>query len=116
MKKVFILLIFSITCFISCGNNKDVDLVKNGHFGMYPDITVGEIIDKIFEKVKWKKITKDKKNYISVTGVTKNGKEVEIKFHIHKNKWEIDSVNIDNKPVAKDNIERDLYDIYRLQE
>ncbi len=54
MQKIFILLTLTILFMASCfDSSENIDIVKNGSFYSYPDITVGKMVNTIFEKVNW---------------------------------------------------------------
>ena len=51
MQKIFILSILKILFIVSClDSSENIDIVKNGSFYSYPDITVGKMVKTIFEK------------------------------------------------------------------
>ena len=69
MKKYLIL--FFITIFLaSCfAENENIDMVKNGSFNKYPNVTIGEVVDTVFDKVKWEAIVgEDGNEYVNMRG------------------------------------------------
>lgn len=120
MRKIFILTTLIILFIVSCfGNSENIDLVKNGAFNSYPDITVGKMVDTIFEKVNWEEIIADDGNsYVNMYGYTEDDDEALIQFRIKYNEdngekyWEVNALEINGTPESTRGIARDLYNLY----
>ena len=108
----FIILIISL--FIFRGSGKYIDLVKNGAFQVYPNITIEELINGAMYNPKWKQgQTEDGINFVNVSGLIE-GNKVVIQFKIHKNEnsWEVNALEINGQPMSTQGIARDLYNLY----
>lgn len=108
----FIILIISL--FIFRGSGKYIDLVKNGAFQVYPNITIEELINGAMYNPKWKQgQTEDGINFVNVSGLIE-GNKVVIQFKIHKNEnsWEVNALEINGQPMPTQGIARALYNSY----
>lgn len=107
-------IILIISLFTFRGSGKYIDLVKNGAFQAYPDITIEELINGAMYNPKWKQgQTEDGINFVNVSGLIE-GNKVVIQFKIHKNEnsWEVNALEINGQPMSKQGIARDLYNLY----
>ena len=120
MQKIFILSILTILFIVSClGSSENIDIVKNGSFYSYPDITVGKMVNTIFEKVNWEEIIADDGNsYVNMYGYTEDDDEILIQFRIKYNEdnwekyWEVNAMEMNGEPTTTRGIANDLYDLY----
>ena len=83
MKKLFIIAVSIFLFIISCSSDgTNIDMVKHGAFEAYPDITVGEMVDAIFDEVQWEEIVaEDGNDYVNMHG-TLEGDKASIQFRI----------------------------------
>lgn len=119
MQKIFILSILTILFIVSClGSSENINIVKNGSFYSYPDITVGKMVNTIFEKVNWEEIIADDGNsYVNMYGYTEDDDEVLIQFRIKyrdnlEKYWEVNAMEMNGEPTTTRGIANDLYDLY----
>ncbi|TXJ30349.1 hypothetical protein EPJ69_09765 [Brachyspira aalborgi] len=119
MQKIFILLTLTILFMASCfDSSENIDIVKNGSFYSYPDITVGKMVNTIFEKVNWEEIIADDGNsYVNMYGYTEDDDEVLIQFRIKyrdnlEKYWEVNAMEMNGEPTTTRGIANDLYDLY----
>lgn len=110
MKKLVCILISLLFILISCSN---VDLVKHGSFNSYPDVTVGEMVDAIFDDVEWEEIVAtDGNDYVNMHG-TLGGNSALIQFKIlDDGSWIVHALEINGIPDTTYNIAQDLYTLY----
>lgn len=113
MQKIFILLIFTILFIVSCfDSSENIDIVKNGDFNRYPNVTIGEIADTIFTKVKYKEIIADDgDSYVNLYGYAEDD-EVLIQFRIYEDSWEVYAVEVNEEPVRTMGIADEVYGLY----
>ena len=113
MQKIFILLIFIILFIVSCfDSSENIDIVKNGAFNRYPNVTIGEIADTIFTKVKYKEIIADDvDSYVNLYGYAEDD-EVLIQFRIYEDSWKVYAVEVNGEPVGTMGIADELYGLY----
>lgn len=119
MQKIFILLTLTILFIASCfDSSENINIVKNGSFYSYPDITVGKMVNTIFEKVNWEEIIADDGNsYVNMYGYTEDDDEVLIQFRIKyrdnlEKYWEVNAMEMNGEPTTTRGIANDLYDLY----
>lgn len=120
MQKIFILSTLTILFIVSCfDSSENIDMVKNGSFNSYPDITVGKMVNTIFEKVNWEEIIADDGNsYVNMYGYTEDDDEILIQFRININEdswekyWEVNAMEMNGEPATTRGIADDLYDLY----
>lgn len=119
MQKIFILLTLTILFMASCfDSSENINIVKNGSFYSYPDITVGKMVNTIFEKVNWEEIIADDGNsYVNMYGYTEDDDEVLIQFRIKyrdnlEKYWEVNAMEMNGEPTTTRGIANDLYDLY----
>lgn len=119
MQKIFILLTLTILFIASCfDSSENINIVKNGSFYSYPDITVGKMVNTIFEKVNWEEIIADDGNsYVNMYGYTEDDDEVLIQFRIKyrdnlEKYWEVNAMEMNGEPTTIRGIANDLYDLY----
>ena len=119
MQKIFILLTLTILFIASCfDSSENINIVKNGSFYSYPDITVGKMVNTIFEKVNWEEIIADDGNsYVNMYGYTEDDDEVLIQFRIKyrdnlEQYWEVNAMEMNGEPTTIRGIANDLYDLY----
>ena len=114
MKKLFIITASIFLFIISCSSDGGyIDMVKHGAFEAYPDVTVGEMVDAIFDEVEWEEIVaEDGNDYVNMHG-TLEGDKASIQFRILDDEsWIVYALEINGKPDTTDNIAEDLYNIY----
>lgn len=114
MQKIFILLTLTILFMVSCfDSSENIDIVKNGSFSKYPNVTIGEIADTIFTKVKYKEIIADDGNsYVNLYGYAEED-EVLIQFRIkNETSWKVYAVEVNGEPVGTIGIADELYGLY----
>lgn len=113
MRKIFILSTLIILFIVSCfDSSENIDMVKNGSFNSYPNVTVGEIADTIFTKVKYKEIIADDGNsYVNLYGYAEDD-EVLIQFRINETSWKVYAVEVNGEPVGTRGIADELYGLY----
>lgn len=118
MQKIFILLTLTILFMASCfDSSENIDIVKNGSFSKYPNVTIGEIASTIFTKVKYKEIIADDGNsYVNLYGYAEED-EVLIQFRIKyrdnlEKYWEVNAMEMNGEPATTRGIANDLYDLY----
>lgn len=112
MKKLFFILTSLLFILISCSN---IDLVKHGSFNNYPDVTVGEMVDAIFDEVEWEEIVaEDGNDYVNMHG-TLEGDKASIQFKIlDDGSWIVHALEINGVPNTTYNIAKDLYTLYLM--
>lgn len=113
MKKyliLFFIIIFIVSCFYSSEN---IDMVKNGSFNKYPNVTIGEVVDTVFDKVKWEAIIgEDGNEYVNMRGYLLDGSKALFQFRIIDNSsWRLNALEIDDEP-SDINIVDNLYYMY----
>lgn len=113
MKKYLIL--FFITIFLaSCfAENENIDMVKNGSFNKYPNVTIGEVVDTVFDKVKWEAIVgEDGNEYVNMSGYLLDGSKALFQFRIiDDSSWRLHALELDDEP-SDINIVDSLYYMY----
>ncbi|TXJ44083.1 hypothetical protein EPJ70_07535 [Brachyspira aalborgi] len=119
MQKIFILLTLTILFMASCfDSSENINIVKNGSFYSYPDITVGKMVNTIFEKVNWEEIIADDGNsYVNMYGYTEDDDEVLIQFRIKyrdnlEKYWEVNAMEMNGEPTTTRGIADELYGLY----
>ena len=65
---VLILLVVVIFCLLGSSLDKDVRIVKTGHFYAAQNITVGDAFDKFFANTKWKSSVNGNTHYVYFEG------------------------------------------------
>ena len=72
MKKIFVITVSIFLIIVSCssGSDKYADMVKHGSFNSYPNVTVGEIFETVFEHTDWESFIADddNKRYVECSG------------------------------------------------
>ena len=98
MKKLFTVLSF-LFVLISCSGGNYIDIVKHGSFNAYPDVTIGEMVNTIFDEVEWEQILADDGNdYVNMHG-TIDGEKTSIQFKIlDDTSWTVYALEINGKP------------------
>ncbi|MCZ9891806.1 hypothetical protein OFR29_05795 [Brachyspira hyodysenteriae] len=114
MKKISVVLVSFLFLLISCSGS-NIDMVRDGAFEAYPDITVGEMVDAIFDEVEWEEIVaEDGKDYVNMHG-TLEGDKASIQFRILDDEsWIVYALEINGEPDTTDNIAEDLYNLYLI--
>ncbi|TXJ21661.1 zinc ribbon domain-containing protein [Brachyspira aalborgi] len=103
-----------ISLFTFRGSGKYIDLVKNGAFRVYPNITIEELINGAMHNPKWKQgQTEDGINFVNVSGLIE-GNKVVIQFKIDKNEnsFGVNALEVNGQPRSTQGIEIDLYSLY----
>lgn len=116
MKKLFIFTVSIFLLIISCSTEDEyIYMVKYGNFNAYPDVTVGEMVDTIFDEVEWEQIVADDgKDYVNMHG-TINGEVASIQFKIlNDESWIVYALEINGIPDTTENIAEDLYNLYLM--
>lgn len=116
MKKLFIFTVSIFLLIISCSTEDEyIYMVKYGNFNAYPDVTVGEMVDTIFDEVEWEQIVADYgKDYVNMHG-TINGEVASIQFKIlNDESWIVYALEINGIPDTTENIAEDLYNLYLM--
>ncbi|WP_302280338.1 hypothetical protein [Brachyspira pilosicoli] len=116
MKKLFIFTVSIFLLMISCSSEDEyIYMVKHGTFNAYPDVTVGEMVDTIFDEVEWEQIVADDgKDYVNMHG-TINGEAASIQFKIlNDESWIVYALEINGIPDTTKNIAEDLYSLYLM--
>lgn len=99
------LLLIMTALIAGCGNDKYVDIVRNGSFYGYPNIKIGKAFDQFFEDSKWKSFTTDDdERVVEFTGkclVLNQKAKVLIQFTINKDEtFEVNYSSINDEPMA----------------
>ena len=107
---LFFIIIFIISCFSSSEN---IDMVKNGSFNKYPNVTIGEVVDMVFDKVKWEAIIgEDGNEYVNMRGYLLDGSKALFQFRIiDDSSWRLNALETDDTP-SDINIVDNLYYMY----
>ena len=107
---LFFVIIFIISCFSSSEN---IDMVKNGSFNKYPNVTIGEVVDMVFDKVKWEAIIgEDGNEYVNMRGYLLDGSKALFQFRIiDDSSWRLNALETDDTP-SDINIVDNLYYMY----
>ena len=104
-----------ISLFTFRGSGKYINMVKNGAFQAYPNITVGKLINGAIKNPKWEQIiAQDGKNYVNVSG-NMYGFKVLIQFRINDENtgsWVVNASELDGEPMPIHGLADDLYQLY----
>lgn len=114
MQKIFILLTLTILFMASCfDSSENIDIVKNGSFSKYPNVTIGEVVDTVFDKVKWEAIIgEDGNEYVNMRGYLLDGSKALFQFRIiDDSSWRLHALELDDEP-SDINIVDSLYYMY----
>ena len=49
----YLLPLFSLILFLGCGDSKEVQLIKTGHFTDHPSKTIGDAVNGFFKNPSW---------------------------------------------------------------
>ena len=112
MLKKILTLIF-ILCLNSFAQSYNIYLIKYSNFDKYPNVTINEIIDAIFDNVKWEDIEGiDGNKYVNMITDTPSQKFI-LQFRIINNDWYINAAELNDEPYNISNIEEELYNLYQ---
>lgn len=68
MKKILFMILIALS-FLSCGDSKEVEAVKNGTLNGYPYKTLGKAVEEFVGSPKWEEITaEDGNKYVNISG------------------------------------------------
>lgn len=107
MKKIFSAIISSaliIFLMTSCGYDDDVNVVRNGHFNNYPNVSVGEAFDQFFINDGWRSFISSGRRVVEFKGDClwwNVQSTIEMQFIITDNKFELTNMHING--VSMDN-------------
>lgn len=100
MKVLIRLLFFSFVVAVMAGCGTDTKVVTKGHFSAYPNVTVGQAFEDVFDKTDWQgDVTLEGVEFVDFSG--------KISKKLHKNFLEsilVDSVGHDNPVQEQRNI------------
>ena len=107
---LFVITIFLASCF---AENENIDMVKNGSLNKYPNVTIGEVVDTVFDKVKWEAIIgEDGNKYVNMRGYLLDGSKALFQFRIiYDSSWRLHALELDDEP-SDINIVDSLYYMY----
>ena len=107
-----------LSTLVSCGG-RPIDMVKNGTFNAYPDVTVGEMIDAIKDesvRVTWEQFKTDGEIYVDAT-ITNSDTDTEILIHFiildrSEGSWGINAVELDGEGYDADLALEEIFESY----
>ncbi|MDY3973600.1 hypothetical protein [uncultured Veillonella sp.] len=100
------LLLLMTALIAGCGNDKYVDIVREGNFYSHPNIKIGKAFDQFFEDSKWKSFTSDDgRKVVEFTGkclVLNQKSKVKIQFIVKKDEtFEVNYADINGEPMLE---------------
>ena len=117
MKKIFPAMIYSaliIFFMTGCGYDDDVNVVRNGHFNDYPNISVGKAFDQFFVNDGWRSFTSGGRRVVEFKGdcLWWNAQStVEMQFILTDNKFEVTHMQINEVPMDNEIISGLIYKV-----
>ena len=102
---VLLILILAIAMAISGCADKNVDVVKNGKFDSYPNITVGEAFGKFFTNGKWESFkTSDNQQVVEFKGDAtwqNMPANITLQFKVYEQGFEFYTMAVNNQPQSR---------------
>ena len=100
---IVVALVFGINALFSGGGgNHYIEMVRDGHFGAFPDITVGAAFNNVYENPRWSHFENTRgENIVRFTGLFRSS-SVEWDFHVMRDTFDVVAIR-------EDGIEYPLY-------
>lgn len=101
MKKIIVMILLALS-FLSCGDSKEIEAVKNGTLNGYPHKTLGKAIDGFVGNPKWEEIkAEDGNKYINISGKIEYYKKetnILLQYKVKDNSFEFNALEFNDIP------------------
>jgi hypothetical protein len=84
---------------LSGGGNQQINVVRNGHFEAYPNVTVGRAFDNFYDNAEWSNFEDARGDIVRFTGRWQSS-TYEWDFLVHRNSFELVAIRMDGISVG----------------